>query len=82
MVLAGLIWRRPTRWVAAAVVLFAAGAAVVDIREISHQATENRGSLAVLAAVIALAHVAVAVGAATLWRRAGSDRSQPRPATG
>jgi hypothetical protein len=43
--LEGLIWRRPTRWVTAAVVLVAAGAAALDVAEISHQATENRGGL-------------------------------------
>lgn len=81
ILLAGLIWRRPNRWIAAAVTVFAAGAAFVDVVEISHQASEGRGSLAVLAAVIALGHITVGAGAVVLWRRAGADRAQLRPAT-
>jgi hypothetical protein len=79
--LASLVWRRPTRWVTAAVVLVAAGAAALDIAEISHQAREDRGGLAAQAAIIALTHLAVAIGAVILWRRAGSDQSQLGPAT-
>lgn len=78
--LAGLVWRRPTRWVTAAVALLAAGAAALDIAEISHQAADNRGGLAALAALIALMHLVVAGGAVILWRRAGADHPQPRPA--
>jgi len=67
--LAGLLWRRPTRWVSTAIALFAAGATALDLIEISHQATDNRDGLAVLAAVIALAHLAVVIGAVILWRQ-------------
>jgi hypothetical protein len=79
--LAGFLWRRPTRWVSTAVALFAAGATALDLTEISHQTTDNRGDLAVLAAVIALAHLGVVIGAVILWRQAGTDHSQLRPAT-
>jgi hypothetical protein len=81
VLLAGLIWRRPTRKIAAAVVLFGAAAAVADALEVSHQATENSGGLAVLAAVVAAGHVAVAVIAAILWQRAAVQRPQLQPAT-
>lgn len=80
--LAGLLWRRPTRWVCAAVALVAAGATALDISEISHQIAANRGGLAVLAVVIALAHLGVVIGALVLWRQVGADNSQPHSATG
>jgi hypothetical protein len=74
--LEGLIWRRPTRWVTAAVVLVAAGAAALDVAEIRRIAA----AWAALATVIALTHLAVVAGAVILWRRAGADQSQLRPA--
>jgi len=67
--LAGLLWRRPTRWVSTAVALFAAGATALDLTEISHQTTDNRDGLAVLAAAIALAHLGGVIGAVILWRQ-------------
>jgi hypothetical protein len=53
--LEGLIWRRPTRWVTAAVVLVAAGAAALDVAEIRRIAA----AWAALATVIALTHLAL-----------------------
>jgi hypothetical protein len=68
--LALLVWFRPedTRLlnvVAVAMLLFA----VLDLREVVHQADEDKAGLAVLAAVIAGLHVSAAAGAALMARR-------------
>jgi hypothetical protein len=77
LLLAAAVWRSPDRkalllLVAAAMLAFAA----LDIREVVHQVDENRGGLAVLAALVAVLHLAAASvgGAAALGRGVNSTR--------
>jgi hypothetical protein len=69
-------WPRPqSTWlligVAAAIALFA----LLDVREVVHQADENRTGLAILAGAIAALHAAAAVVALVMARR--GKRSEP-----
>ena len=74
--LALLVWRRPTRLVAGAVIVVSVGAGVLDVVEIGRQLSADRMGLAVLAVLIAVLRVVTVTGAAVLWRAA-----QPRAAT-
>jgi hypothetical protein len=71
--LAGLVWRRPVRPVAAVVAAFAVGAGVLDVSEVAHQVTENRMGLAALAAPIAALRLLTVAGAAALWWSSSRD---------
>lgn len=75
--LAALVWRRPTRPVAGAVIVFTIAAGVLDVVEISRQLSADRGGLAVLAMVIALLRVATLAGAAMLWRTMPARTAAP-----
>ena len=58
VVLAVLNWRRNVRALLFATMAFAVVFAVFDIAEVAHQIKESRAGLALLAAMIALVHVA------------------------
>jgi hypothetical protein len=60
VLLAGVVWRRPTRRLLVVIAVVAAAFAVLDIAEVVHQVDENRTGLALLAGVIAAAHAAAA----------------------
>jgi hypothetical protein len=60
VLLAGLVWRRPTRRLLVVIAVVAAAFAVLDIAEVVRQVDENRAALALLAGVIATAHAAAA----------------------
>jgi hypothetical protein len=70
--LAVLVWRRPTRLVVGAVIVFTVSAGVLDVIEISRQVSADRASLVVLAGLIVLLRVATVACAAMLWRTAGT----------
>jgi hypothetical protein len=72
--LAAPVWRWLRRWVLAAVVVFAAGAVVLDIAEAGHQFGEDRVGVAVLAILVAVANAAVVGVAGLLLRSAGGVR--------
>ena len=59
--LAVLNWRRNVRALLVATMAFALVLAVFDIAEVAHQIKESRAGLALLAATIALVHVAVTI---------------------
>jgi hypothetical protein len=71
LVLAVGLWLRNRRWLALVSVGFAVVFVVFDIAEIVHQLDESRTGLAVLATVIAGAHVAAATTAGISTRTAG-----------
>ena len=60
LALAAINWRRNVRAVLFATIAFAGVFAVFDIAEVAHQIKESRAGLAILAAAIALLHVATA----------------------
>lgn len=60
VLLAGLVWRRPTPRLLVVIAVVAAAFAVLDIAEVVHQVDENRSGLALLAGVIATAHAVAA----------------------
>jgi hypothetical protein len=71
LLLVAAIWWRPRREVLIVAIVFCLGAAVLDFRELLHQLDEGRNSVAILAAAVALLHLAAAgAGVAAL-------RSQP-----
>src|SRR4051794_35392890 len=76
LALAFAVWRRPA---AVALLVLVAGAmllfAALDVREVFHQGDEDRTGLAVLAAAVAVLHLAAAAVAATMATRAAHDRS-------
>jgi hypothetical protein len=77
VVLAGAVWTLDATAVLLAVIVFGLVFALFDIREIVHQVDESRAGLVVIAAVLAVIHLAVATMAGTLFF-AGR---QTRPAT-
>lgn len=56
VLLAGLVWRRPSPRLLVVIAVVAAAFAVLDIAEVVHQVDENRTGLALLAGIIATAH--------------------------
>jgi hypothetical protein len=74
--LAALSWLRPHRAVFVISAVFASAFAVLDVAEMLHQLDKSETGLAVLAAVIALAHL-LAAGASALG--AVSSPSEARP---
>jgi hypothetical protein len=62
------VWRRPSRPVLVAAVVFTAAAAVLDALEITHQVGEGRVGLALLAAFIVALRVATIGGCGYLYR--------------
>src|SRR5207244_6515733 len=74
-VLALAVWRVAAPGVLLAIVAFGLAGAILDVREVIHQANDSRASLVVLSATVAALHLGVAGIAATIWRRAR------RPAT-
>ncbi len=61
LALAALTWRRNVRALLFATMAFAVVFAVFDIAEVAHQIKESRVGLALLAATIALVHVATTI---------------------
>lgn len=61
ILLAVINWRRNVRALLLATMAFAVVFAVFDIAEVAHQINESRAGLAILAATIALVHVATTV---------------------
>jgi heme/copper-type cytochrome/quinol oxidase subunit 3 len=61
IVLAAATWRRDRRLVLLVTALFAAGFAVLDVAEFSHQIRRSAVTIAVIAAVIAILHAAAAL---------------------
>jgi hypothetical protein len=78
--LAVLVWRRPTRLVAAAVVAFALAAGAFDVAEIDRQLSAERTVLALLAVTVLLLRAATVTAAALLWRNTprGISRNRAR----
>lgn len=72
--LAVAVWRRPSRPVLVAVLVFTAAAAVLDVLEIKHQVGEGRVGLALLAAFIVALRVATIGGCGYLYR-AGTQQA-------
>ncbi len=60
-VLAAATWRRDRRLVLLVTALFAAGFALLDVAEFSHQIRRSAVTIAVIAAVIALLHAVAAL---------------------
>jgi hypothetical protein len=60
LVLAVLVWFRRDLWLLWTVVALALVFAVFDVAEVVHQLNENRNVLALLAAIVALMHLAAA----------------------
>jgi hypothetical protein len=71
--LAVLVWRRPTRVVAVAVIVVAVGAGVLEVAEVVRQLSADRAGLAVLPMLNAVLRVAIVAGAVVLWRAARPD---------
>lgn len=70
VLLAAAVWLRPRRAILAATGAFAATAAVLDIAETVHQHTEGRTNILLIAAAVAVTHLAVvAVALAAISRR-------------
>lgn len=65
--LAVAVWRRPTRPVIALVAVFTVAAMVFDLREIGHQAGEDRIGLVALASVLVALRAATIAGAGYLY---------------
>lgn len=61
VVLAAATWRRDRRLVLLVTALFAAGFALLDVAELSHQVRRSAVTIAVIAAVIAILHAAAAL---------------------
>ena len=74
LLLAAAVWLRPTPVMLGAVAVFAVAFAVLDAREIVHQAREARLSLAALASLLALLHVAIAALAVGAARKSARQR--------
>jgi hypothetical protein len=68
VLLAVAVWFSPIPLVLLAVIAFGLVFAVFDVREVVHQVNESRAGLVVIAAVLALIHLAVAALAAVVWR--------------
>jgi len=79
LLLAGLVWRRPRRQLLLVAVGFSAAFTVLDVAEVVHQLEEDKTGLALLAAVIALLHAAIAALAIqqVSRRAAGSEPAAP-----
>jgi hypothetical protein len=63
VLLAGAVWWRPMRPLLLLGAAFCLAAAVLDIREISHQMTENRTGIAALAALVLILHLGASTAA-------------------
>jgi len=74
LALAVLVWFRNHRGLLLATVAFAVVFTVFDVAEVVHQINESRSGLALLAAAIAVVHLATAVSAK---QRATTARSEP-----
>jgi hypothetical protein len=68
LLLAGLLWARPTRAVGLAGVVVALGFAVLDIAEVAHQLDESRTGYALLAGAVAIGHAVAALLAGRVAR--------------
>jgi hypothetical protein len=80
LALAFAAWRWPTAIALLALVAVAMAAfAVLDVREVVHQADEDNSGLAVLAAVVALLHLAAAAVAALMIRDAPGRAASASP---
>ena len=78
LALAVAVWLRPSCGVLLAVVAVAMVVfAVVDVREVFHQLDEDKGGLAVLAALVAALHLAAAAVALTMGRSTLGSREAP-----
>ncbi len=75
VVLAALVWSRRSKIVIVAVGAFTVAFAVFDIAEVIHQANGSHRGVAVLAALVAVAHLAAATVAAVLLRTSPSTGS-------
>lgn len=71
LVLAAATWRSDHQLVLLVTALFAAAFAALDVAELSHQITVSAGTIAVVAAIIAVLHAAAALLAAQ--RRAATS---------
>jgi hypothetical protein len=79
--LALVAWLRPRTIALLALIGIAMLAfAVLDVREIVHQTNESNTGLAILAAIIALLHLAAAAIATLMIRAARRDHESPVPA--
>jgi hypothetical protein len=65
LALAVLVWFRRDMWLLWTVVVFALLFTAFDVAEVVHQLSEDRGGLALLAAIVALLHLAAAFVAET-----------------
>ena len=65
LALAVLVWFRRDAWLLWTVVVFALLFTAFDVAEVAHQVSEDRGGLALLAAIVALLHLAAAFVAET-----------------
>jgi hypothetical protein len=79
LLLAGLVWRRPTRAVLIVIAVVAAVFAVLDAAEVAHQLDEDNTGLALLAGLIAAVHVAVA--ALSIRETTAPTDTAPEPVT-
>ena len=69
VVLAAAVWWRRDRWLLWVVAVFALVFAVFDVAELVHQIHERRTGIAVIAAAVALLHLAAALIAETTASR-------------
>jgi hypothetical protein len=82
LAMAVAVWTRPTSLLVLGIVALAMSLfALLDIREVFHQADEGRTGLAVLAGAVAALHIAAAAGIAVLAPRRGpTGRAGTMPA--
>jgi Flp pilus assembly protein TadB len=77
VVLAVAVWFTNAALILVGAIAFGLVFAVFDVRELIHQVNESRAGLVVIAAVLAVIHLAVAVAAGAVL----SSRRRPEPAT-
>jgi len=78
LLLAAALWLTGSVFAPLALAGFALVAAIFDVREFFHQVDESRTNLTVIAAIVAVLHLAVVAGALALARR--SPGNAPAPA--
>jgi len=76
VLLAVVVARYPRPMVVATVAVLAAGATVFDVAEVAHQVAGDQTAVAVLAALVAVLHLAVVIAAIALLHRVRGVRSE------
>ena len=77
LLLAATLWLTGSVFAPLALAGFALIAAIFDVREVFHQVDESRTNLTVIAAIVAVLHLAVVAGALALARRSRGNALAP-----